>query len=800
MPTPEAPRIPWLSDGAPPIDIPWLDASERLISWVCPAGWRQVAGPEASVCDPYPEVGAQECPEGEAHFPGEADCAPIGRKCEGGPFPPVDDLPPDTPLRYVRADAAEGGDGTAAAPYRTLADALDAAEEGAEVVLAAGTYEVDRAWPDGVSLRGRCVRDTILVAARRLEQSAVVLVEGNDEPIRIRDVQIGPTDKQGVRSRRAGEGAAVELRGVRIFRARVGLGEGPNGTGAAIFVEDGGRVDGRRLLIGDTQPEGRQGGAAVRVLQGSIQLRRAVIEGSRSAGIVVRGEGGPADATLEDVVVRGTRSQLSDGFAGFGILLFGAVRSTVARTLLEDNQDVGLLIVGDGAEGTVEDLVVRDTAPGTANGTGGRGLDVELGARIAASRVLIERSHEVGLFVGSAPGSAAAEAVLTELVVRDTDADANPGLASNGVGLFSTGAATLAITRGLLERNREGILLNGAGVEAAVTDVAVRHSGVGHAEGSAGRGIDVELGARLTAERVLLEGNREVGVFAGGGQTEAAFRDLVVRGTVEGNDPSLAIDGVGVFAAANAQVTLERTLLERNLEGMVLNGESLLVTASDLAVRRSGGDVPDGRAVGRGIDVEGGARLVASCVLIDDNDDLGLFVGSAPGSPATEAVLTDLVVRDTESASARPGGEGIIVRESARLELARAVVERNRLVGIGTLFGGSRASLSDVVVRGTSCSPSCTDRPPGVGLSTNGGAITAERLLVEANETCGLQIAGDGGIDLEDGAVVGHLIGICLQVPSYDVVRLRNDVAYVDNDILIDTGSRPVPMAPPVFP
>ncbi|MGF1465879.1 MAG: hypothetical protein ACFCGT_07070 [Sandaracinaceae bacterium] len=123
---PEPPDIPWLEAGVPPIappNIARLVEGVPRIAWPCPEGWREVTEGGVTTCDPYPEGGALECPVGEAHFPGEAGCAPIGRACGDGPFPGVEDLDAAT-LLYVRADAEPGGDGSEAAPFATLTDAL----------------------------------------------------------------------------------------------------------------------------------------------------------------------------------------------------------------------------------------------------------------------------------------------------------------------------------------------------------------------------------------------------------------------------------------------------------------------------------------------------------------------------------------------------------------------------------------------------------------------------------------------------------------------------------------------------
>src|SRR5688572_28924697 len=107
---------------APPsagVDLPVLTP--------CPAGWREVpAGDDGVVtCDPWPEGGMPECPPGEAWLPGDTRCTAIGRACPAGDFP--DDLP--GPVLYVLPGAI-GGDGSRAAPFGTIVEALAVAGPG----------------------------------------------------------------------------------------------------------------------------------------------------------------------------------------------------------------------------------------------------------------------------------------------------------------------------------------------------------------------------------------------------------------------------------------------------------------------------------------------------------------------------------------------------------------------------------------------------------------------------------------------------------------------------------------------
>src|SRR5688572_6021639 len=72
------------SDSGCEVEVaePEAPALPQPVQWTCPEGWREVEG----ACSPWPEGGALECPEGEAHFPGTSGCEPVGTDCPVGQF------------------------------------------------------------------------------------------------------------------------------------------------------------------------------------------------------------------------------------------------------------------------------------------------------------------------------------------------------------------------------------------------------------------------------------------------------------------------------------------------------------------------------------------------------------------------------------------------------------------------------------------------------------------------------------------------------------------------------------------
>lgn len=132
-------------------------------------------------CSPPPSTPPDDspdlCADGELRD-GEV-CVPAA--CGLGPW---GDVAVDDATVYVDAGAAEGGDGSAAAPFPRVRDGLDlaASRGGAVVALAAGTYVENLRYGseiDGVQLRGRCA-ELVILDGSGSEDEAALEVEPED--------------------------------------------------------------------------------------------------------------------------------------------------------------------------------------------------------------------------------------------------------------------------------------------------------------------------------------------------------------------------------------------------------------------------------------------------------------------------------------------------------------------------------------------------------------------------------------------------------------------------------------------
>jgi len=529
---PEPPAINWLAAGVPPIAIA-----------PCPPGWREVHDSDVTTCDPYPETGPDACTEGFAHFPGGAGCEPVGSVCPPGEW--SDGLPAAGVL-YVRAGAPIGGDGTRAAPFARVSDAMSSASVGTIVALSRGRWDEVVRMRQGVTLQGTCAAESVLTSSVPSDTAGVVSVSVRGA--QLRDVRIDAATRPGLWV--VGPGAEVRIEGVIVSAARL----------AGVLVADRSRLAAARLVVRDTQSRERDraSGIGLSVEHGaSAAVARALFERNREAGVIA--VGAATSVTLEDAVVRDTQGRESDRAGGWGLAVQQSASAAVTHVLFERNRCHAIQALDPATSVTLEDVVVRDTLSQESDRTLGRGLVVQRGASADLTRGLFERNREIAIYVGEAATSAR----LTDVVVRDTMGGESDGVL--GRGLAVEFGASAEVARALFERNREIVVFAAAaGTSVRLDDVVVRDTLSRESDRTFGRAFGVQGGASADVTRGLFERNLEIALIAHGAGTRMRLEDVVVRDTLGRESDRAGGRGLGVQDGAGVEVA--RGLFERNRE------------------------------------------------------------------------------------------------------------------------------------------------------------------------------------------------------------------------------------------
>lgn len=275
------------------------------------------------------------------------------------------------------------------------------------------------------------------------------------------------------------------------------------------------------------------------------------------------------------------------------------------------------------------------------------------------------------------------------------------------------------------------------GVLAADAEVALDAVGVYDTQpdgrGDYGRGIDAENEAALTATGCTVQGNTDVGVFVGGAGATVNLVDSVVAGTQPSPDGS---GGVGIAVQDGATLTAVGCTVQGNSEaGVYVSDAGTSAYLEDTAALDTEPS-PDG-TLGRGIDVEAGAALIASGCTVRGNTATGVFASHA----GTTVDLVDSVVADTQ-AGPDGSGVGIVVQDGAALSATGCTVQGNIAAGVFVANAGTTVDLVDSRVVDTQLGG---DGSLARGINVQGSAaLTATRCTLQGNIGLGLFASNAG--------------------------------------------------------
>ncbi len=365
----------------------------------------------------------QPCPPGLMAVPGETECRPVA-PCADGTW---GDIPVDGNTQYVDGSYAGGNsNGTAAQPWTSINDAINAAAGSAIVAIAAGSYAEEVEISDkAVRLWGRCPEMVEIVGPANAMATVFVTDSYGSE---LHDLAVRSDDGIGVLSS-AGE----------LLLERLWLHDIPN---RGVSIEE---------TLGST----------------TLVVRDSLVENVIEVGVFVGG----STATVERSVIRDVMPHPSFGF-GSGMTVKPdtdhVMRATVVarQSLIERTHSCALQIIS--SDVTVDGCAVLDTLP-EQNGALGIGVglarDPAFGPPVVDLRgCVIERSHAAGI--------SAEASVLSVLntTIRDTQPQQMAGAFGNGIRVQNDVAAAMSselyLTTSLVEDNHEvGVL----GMDSAIT-------------------------------------------------------------------------------------------------------------------------------------------------------------------------------------------------------------------------------------------------------------------------------------------------------------------------------------------
>lgn len=431
------------------------------------------------------------CPPGMVQPPDLDVCVAIGAACA----PRWRPAPVGVPMVHVDGKSQPPGDGSAGAPFPSIAAAVANAAPGAWVVIAPGRYAEEVTIDAGLTLLGACAEETVLVG----QGGAAVRAQG---PGRVSGLRIEGGFPGVVLDRPE---SALELSEVELVGGELGL---------QVLA---GHLDARSVIVRGPARDG------IAIEGGSADLRAVYVEDPLASAIVVTGG---ASLVADHLVLRRPRRA---GSGGEGISVVGGGVAQLTQVLIEGHASAGLVAAGALTSLSAVDVVIR--AP---SGTDGSGLRSQEGGHLEGRQIRIEGLTKAGVAVVGATGD------LEDLEVVGLGFE-HAAEVSPLVEVAAAGALLLRRAR-LQESPRLALALTSA--EAEVTDLAIAR--VAREENQASV---VVADSRLTADRLLIEGSGGHGIYTDGIRPSLLLRDVKV---VEGKGTALELGGRG------DQVTVER--------------------------------------------------------------------------------------------------------------------------------------------------------------------------------------------------------------------------------------------------
>jgi len=540
-------------------DVPDLPAAPQSVDLgPCPMGW--VATPPASdddimECEPW-AMGA-ECAVGLAQRPGEPSCTPVGEPCPVGAWPET--IPSGAATYYVDAAATGFSDGSQTAPFAALSSVPSTTTGTTVIVLAAGTYAAPSALPEAVHIVGRCVSDTQINGLLTL----------SDEQVTLQNLSSGPIVQTGgrlsllgveVNSRRASSilSRAGRLVADDLLITHRGTGPGLSLTGAvdasvlSAQVSDGGvRLEqGAQLSLRDSVIE--SAGIGVELQSGArAALSRVVVRRSQFEGLRVSDE--DTELTVDQVIIDAETVGLSSAVIRRGGQLSGralSIRGAKGRGLhAETNASVDL-----------QDLLIRDTGPYSSLALGAA-LDISDDAEVNLVRAHLSRCHTYGVHVDGTRTSVS----LTDVKVIETKERLSDRELGTGVRIINGATATaqrlvVERTHGLGVEVRTGGRLLGS-------DVTVQDTLPRDRDGAFGRGMEATASSSINLQRLLIDGAHNIAIHILDEDATATLRDLTITNTKRSDCREFSCNtGVadGLTASVFADVDVQGFLIDNN--------------------------------------------------------------------------------------------------------------------------------------------------------------------------------------------------------------------------------------------
>lgn len=528
------------------------------------------------------------------------------------------------------------------------------------------------------------------------------------------------------------------------------------GTPCFIAYQTGSSIKAERVVIRNVKPQPGTNAAVVSAnadAGGTIELQSSVLSASYEAGITATN---PGDETKTRSTIRVKRSIIRDtnpdlrSLAGAGMVVSGIATGELTESAIVDTRRLAVIAFDADAVLEVSRSVLRRSIEDPSGELAGA-AQVFDGAHATFDEVTM-RDHAQSGVVARSQGNITLKRSVIEATAAGSDGDF-------GMGAYADMGGQLAIERSaIIGSSYYGVGLDGAGTAATLARVLITDTKRDKKDGL-GRGVNVELGAKVDLDRVTLLRNGDESLFVRG-ETKTGQRAqgkatrLLIRDTVARKDGST---GTGISVESGALFELDTGAVVRARRAGILVNDSLGGAGSQAEATFLHTIVRDTRAAGdaqegKGIAIEGAGVASAGKLTMRASSVIGsVQFGIAAANPGATALIESCYVGGT-------------------------VREANGVYGHGIVTTGG----ASIVIRATEV------RDNRIGLAFNSATGIVASCLIQHNEV---------GIHVQDGSTLQTAV-TPPEEPTPKVVLVTEDSRFVDNATRIGSGIVPLPTDP----
>lgn len=489
--------------------------------------------------------------------------------------------------------------------------------------------------------------------------------------------------------------------------------------------------------------------------EGILARSNVTVVGRCPASVRLVGTGLGMRGVLADgaknVVVKGVT--LVDHHEGARAMNGGTL--TLEDTVIEAPRLAGLVAWQTGSSIRAERVVVRRVKPDALRPEPALSVNADEGGTVELIDSAVTGSWEAAVVATNAGSGTPSVLTVTRSVIRDTNLDEH---SQTGAAVVISGASRGEVRESvLLDSRRIGALTVFEAAELTITRSEIRRT-LDDANEEISAGVYAE-GGTIALDDVSLHDVLQAGLLARN-KAKLVAKNTVVQGTKPGAD---GFFGVGAWADTGAKIVLENTALADNAYyGVTALDPASSATLKNVLVRGTASQRVAARGLGRGVNVEDGARAELDGVSIMANEGEGLFLrGETEQGKRARVTAKRLLIRGARTFYS----SGVFVAKGAVVDIDGAAIQSAQRSGIivNETVGGrgsrSEATLSHVVVRDTQRDGSKSSDPDATALDGIGigsaGKLTLRASAIVDNVQFGIVIGSPNALTTIENSQIG---------------------------------------------